>query len=115
MSDPTLKEGEAKYILLLPSRELGSERLRLVTAFCDVNVKWIGHYPESYPGDSLSDCSDSSEKLLQRGREEGQYTCEFGEGGVHAIKHMFLRSISLAASGGSCSMLDLCCTFCCCA
>ena len=57
MSDPTLKEGEAKHILLSPSRELESERLRLVTVFCDVNVNWIGHYPESYPGDSLSDCS----------------------------------------------------------
>ena len=54
-------------------------------------------------------------KLLQCSWGDGQYTCDFGEGGVHAIKHMFLRSISLAASGGSCSMLDLCCTFCCCA
>ena len=39
--------------------------------------------------------SDSAEKLLQRGREEGQYTCDFGEGGVHATEHIFLRSIYL--------------------
>ena len=33
--------------------------------------------------------SDSSEKLLQRGTGEGQYICDFGEGRVHAIKHIF--------------------------
>ena len=38
------------------------------------------------PGDSIS---DSSEKLLQRGRGEGQYICDFGEGEVHVIKHIF--------------------------
>lgn len=31
--------------------------------------------------------------LLQRGREEGQYMCDFG-GGVHAIKHQFLQKIA---------------------
>lgn len=31
------------------------------------------------------DTSDSSEKLLHRVRG-GQYVCDFGEGGVHAIK-----------------------------
>ena len=31
------------------------------------------------PGDSTS---DSSEKLLQRGKGEGQYACDFGEGVV---------------------------------
>ena len=35
--------------------------------------------------------SDSSQTLLQRGK----YTCDFGEGGVHAIKHIFLRSMYL--------------------
>ena len=30
----------------------------------------------------------SSEKLLQRGKEEGQYICDFGDGGVHAAKHV---------------------------
>ena len=28
-------------------------------------------------------------KLLQRGRGEGQYICDFGEGGVHAIKYIY--------------------------
>ena len=38
------------------------------------------------PGGSTS---DNSEKLLQRGRGESNYMCNFGEGGVHAIKHTF--------------------------
>ena len=39
-------------------------------------------------GDSTS---DNSEKLLQSGRGEGggQHICDFGEGGIHAIKHVF--------------------------
>ena len=37
-------------------------------------------------GDSIS---GNSEKLLQRGRREGQYICDFGEGGVDVIKHIF--------------------------
>ena len=32
--------------------------------------------------------------MLQRGREEGQYMCDFGEGGVRAIKHRFLQKIA---------------------
>ena len=43
------------------------------------------------PGDSTL---DSSEKLLQRGRGEAEYLCDFGEGGVHAIKHRFLQKVS---------------------
>ena len=45
------------------------------------------------PGDSIS---DSSEKLLQRGRGEDQYICDFGEGGIHAVKHcltIFLQEV----------------------
>ena len=57
VSDPTLKESGTKHILLSQARELDTESLRLVAVFCDVNVNWIGHCPESYPGDSLSDCS----------------------------------------------------------
>ena len=34
------------------------------------------------PGESVS---GSSEKLLQSSRGKGQYICDFGEGGVHAI------------------------------
>ena len=32
---------------------------------------------------------DNSAKLLQRGRREGQYICDFSEGVIHAIKHLF--------------------------
>jgi len=42
-------------------------------------------------GDSIT---DSSEKLLQRCRGEGQCICDFAEGGVHTIKHIFLQKIS---------------------
>ena len=45
---------------------------------------------ENYrPGDSIS---DSSEKLLQRGRRESQYICDLGERGVHAVKHALLQN-----------------------
>ena len=46
------------------------------------------------------DCSlrdntaDSSEKWLQRDRGKGQYICDFREGKVHAIKHMFFQKVS---------------------
>ena len=33
--------------------------------------------------------SDNSEKLLERGREEGQHICDFSGDGVHATKHIF--------------------------
>ena len=38
-----------------------------------------------HPGDSTS---RSSEKQLQRRRGKGQYTCGFGGGEIHAIKHI---------------------------
>ena len=51
---------------------------------CELNL--FGWQNEDYSsGDSIS---DSSEKMLQRGRGEGQYICNFGERGVHAIKHI---------------------------
>ena len=28
------------------------------------------------------------------GRLEGQYTCDFGEAGVHALQHIFLQNVS---------------------
>ena len=42
--------------------------------------------------------SDSSEKLFQKGREEGQCLCDFNEGRVHEIKHMFFLDCSLPGS-----------------
>ena len=53
---------------------------------------YLGQSQDYSPGDIIS---DSSEKLLQRGRREGQYICDFGEEGVHAIKHIFfLQKVS---------------------
>ena len=52
---------------------------------------------EAYsPGDRIL---DNSEKLLQRDKGEGQYICDFGGGGVHAIKYMlffFLQKVSVS-------------------
>ena len=50
-------------------------------------------------GDSVS---DSSEKLLQRGKGEGQCICDFGEGGVHGIKHIIFYRRFLMAMRSSC-------------
>ena len=46
---------------------------------------YLGQSEDYSPGDSIS---ESSEKLLQS-RVGGQYICDFGEGGVCAIKPMF--------------------------
>ena len=46
----------------------------------------LGQNEDCNLGDSIS---DSSEKLLQRGGGEGHYLCDFGEGGIHVIKHIF--------------------------
>ena len=48
---------------------------------------YVGQNKDYSLGDSTS---YSSEKLLQRGRSQGQYICDFGEGRVHAIKNIFL-------------------------
>ena len=54
----------------------------------ELRVKfYLGQNEDWSPVDSTS---DSSEKLLQRGRGEGQYICDFGEGGVHAIKCIYI-------------------------
>ena len=48
-------------------------------------VKFYWGKNEDYGlGDSTS---ESSEKLLQRGREEGKYICDFSEERIHKIKH----------------------------
>ena len=51
----------------------------------------MGQYEGYSLGDSIS---DSSKKLLQRGRGEGHYICDFGGRGEHAIKHIFLQKVS---------------------
>ena len=45
-----------------------------------------GQNEDYSPGQSTL---DSSERLLQRGKGEGQQICNFSEGIVHAIKHIF--------------------------
>ena len=53
---------------------------------------YLGQKNENWsPEDSTS---DSSEKLLQRGRGKGQYICDFGEERIHAVKHMFFQKVS---------------------
>ena len=53
----------------------------------ELRVKfYLGQCEDCSPGESTS---DSSTRLLQRGRGERQYMCEFGEGGVYAIKNVF--------------------------
>jgi len=47
---------------------------------------YLGQREGYSPGNSIS---DSSEELLQRGKGEGQYICDFGEGGYGAVKHTF--------------------------
>ena len=42
-------------------------------------------------GDSIS---ESSEKLLQRSNEEGEYMHNFGERRIEAIKHIFFQKFS---------------------
>ena len=51
----------------------------------------MGQYEGYSLGDSIS---DSSKKLLRRGSRGGQYLCDFGEGEIHAIKHIFLQTVS---------------------
>ena len=73
----------------------------------EVQVKfYLGQNEDCSPGDSIT---DSSEKLLQRGRGEGQHLCDFGEGGVLAIKHIFLQKVSASheEQSSSCRTLVL--------
>ena len=56
---------------------------------------WVKFYLGQNEDCSLGDStSDSSEKLLQTGSGKGQYICDFGEGGIHATKHVFFQKFS---------------------
>ena len=76
--------------------------LNLLISFSCVNLKkctvselqvkfYLGQNEDCSPGDSTS---NSSERLLQRGRGERQYICDFGKGGIHAIRHRFFQKVS---------------------
>ena len=47
---------------------------------------YLGQNEDYSLGDSFS---NSTEKLLPKDRGKGQYICDFGEGEIHAIKHIF--------------------------
>jgi len=51
----------------------------------------LGENEDYSLGDSIS---DGPEKLLQEAGREGQCACDFGEEGVHAIKHIFFQKVS---------------------
>ena len=55
----------------------------------ELQVCCLGHNEDCGRGDSTS---NSPEKLLQRGRMKGQYMFNFGEEGIHAIKHIFFQN-----------------------
>ena len=50
----------------------------------------MGQKKDCIPGDSTS---DSSERLLPSSRG-GQYIYGCGEGGIHAMKHIFFQKVS---------------------
>ena len=62
---------------------------------CTAWELWVKFYLGQNEPYSLGDSiSNSSEKMLERGRGEGQHICDFGEVGVHVIKHRFLQKVS---------------------
>ena len=61
------------------------QNVRVVTEF------YLEENEDCSPRDSNS---ESSENVLKRGREESQYLCDFGEGGIHVIKHRFFQMVS---------------------
>jgi len=71
----------------------------------NVRVKfYLGQKKDCSLGDSTS---DGSEKLLQRGRGDGQYICDFGEGGAHEIRHIFFfQKVSASHEGAVITMKD---------
>ena len=54
---------------------------------CKLSLIW-GQNEDCSPECSTS---ESSEKLLQRCKEKSQYIRDFGEGGIHASAHIFLK------------------------
>ena len=50
----------------------------------------MGENEDYSPGDNISDVSEK----LQRSGREGQYIHNFGEEGVHVIKHILFAKVS---------------------
>ena len=65
----------------------------------ELSIKfYLGQNSNYTPGDSISDISESVLK-----RKKSQYICDFGEGSVHAVKHVcfaegFCWSLRVTAS-----------------
>ena len=60
-----------------------------------MGVLWVKFYLGQNEDYSLGDSiSDSSEKLLQRGRGEGQYMYDFSEGGTRSQAHILVGGCS---------------------
>ena len=70
-----------KYVLTLKEKK----------STCYLQVKFYLGQNDCGWGNSIS---DSSERPFQRGRREGQNRCDFGEWGVHAIKHVLFQKVS---------------------
>ena len=52
-------------------------------------------YLEQNEDCSLGDgISDGSEKLLQKSKGGDEYICDYGESGIHAVKHIFFQKAS---------------------
>ena len=75
------KKRLGKYTLFLSTQKKVAKK-----ESCESSFIWEQNKDYS-PGDTIS---DSSEKLLQRVRGNGQYIYNFVEGGVHANKYIFL-------------------------
>ena len=100
---PTLSPGSGSHLCscprhwpqgskVYPCAEQYSVDLKKLHSVRVASYVYLGQNKDDSLGDSIL---DSSEKLLQRSREESQYTCGFGEEAIHAIKHFFLRMILL--------------------
>ena len=56
-----------------------------------MRVVSLGQNEGCSPGDGTS---DSSERLLQRGEGKRSIYMIFGEGGIHAVKHIYFLKVS---------------------
>ena len=71
--------------------DLSSVNLKKYTTW-ELQVKfYLGQNEDCIPEESTS---DSSERLLKRGRGKGQYVCDFGEGGIQTMEYIFFQKVS---------------------
>ena len=93
------KKKKKRFIFTLSHSAVFSCQLKKYAVW-ELQVKFYLRQNEDCSlGDSVS---DSSEKLLQRGKGKAQYICDFGEGGVHAIKYVIFCRRFLLVMRSSC-------------